>query len=278
MLIGNQEFDFSRQVYVMGILNVTPDSFSDGGFYLDPERALDRALRLQEEGAALIDLGAESSRPGARTIAVEEECGRLLPVLRKIIPRLRIPVSVDTRKAVVAERALQEGAMLINDISALRYDFRMAEVIAEAEVPCILMHMRGEPETMQREVRYLNVVSEVIHFLRSQLDLAVKMGISRDRILVDPGLGFGKLLEHNLEILKRLAEFKVLENPVVIGASRKTFVRHILERDDPLHPFVQTGSLAVAAVAVWNGASLLRAHDVEATCQVVKIVQALRTS
>jgi dihydropteroate synthase len=277
MLIGPREFDFSRHTYVMGILNVTPDSFFDGGLYEDPGRSLERALRMEEEGADLIDIGAESTRPGAQSISLEEEQRRLFPALRKIAGRIRIPISIDTRRAVTAEIALKEGASLINDVSAFRFDFRMPEVVAQAEAACILMHMRGEPETMQQDVRYLNVVSEIIHDLRGQMELAVRMGVERGRILVDPGIGFGKDLGHNLEILRKLPDMKALEAPIVVGASRKTFIRKILSCDDPQGRSVQSGSLAVAAIAVWNGAALIRAHDVRETVEVIRMVEALKS-
>lgn len=261
----------------MGILNVTPDSFSDGGRFIDPSRALEQALKMQEEGADLIDIGAESSRPGSQPTSATEEVHRLLPVIQRIRPRLKIPLSVDTRKASVAEIMLKEGVDMVNDISAFCYDFRMAELVAQTGVPSVLMHMRGEPQTMQKEVRYINVVSEIIHFLKKQIEIAVSIGVDRGRILVDPGIGFGKLAEHNLEILRRLSEFRHLEAPVVVGASRKSFIRHLLGVEDPLHPAVQNGSQAVAAIAAMNGASLLRVHNVAPTRQVLKIVEALKS-
>ncbi|MBI4374738.1 MAG: dihydropteroate synthase [Deltaproteobacteria bacterium] len=277
MRIGSQEFDFFHQVYLMGVLNVTPDSFSDGGLYSNPALALDRALQMEEEGARILDIGAESSRPGSKPITEEEEERRLFPVLKKIASKIRIPISIDTRRSRIAEMAIKEGGALINDITALRHDFRMGEVIAQAGVPCILMHMRGEPETMQREVSYIDVVSEAVHFLRQQVEVAVRTGVSRGQILIDPGIGFGKKPGHNLEILRHLAEFRVLESPIVVGASRKSFIRLLLGADDPRDATVRHGSLAVAAIAAWNGASLIRAHDVKETVEVLKMVAALRT-
>ena len=276
MLIGNTEFDFERRSYVMGILNLTPDSFSDGGRYFQPEAAVDQALRLEAEGAALIDIGAESSRPGAKEVPADEEWSRLAPVLRKLAPRLKVPISVDTRRAATAEQAVREGVSLINDISGLTHDFRMGEVIAQSGVPCILMHMRGEPETMQRAVRYLNVVSEIIHFLKKQIEVAVRMGISRSQILVDPGFGFGKELPHNLEILRRLSELKALEAPIVVGISRKSMIRQLLDEADPRSPEVAHGSVTAAAVAALKGASIIRSHDVGPTVRALKVVAAIR--
>jgi dihydropteroate synthase len=278
MQIGSRQFDFGLKTYVMGVLNLTPDSFSDGGLFNEPTRALDRALKMQAEGADIIDIGGESTRPGARAISLEEENRRILPILRIIAPRLEIPISVDTRRAAVADAALKEGASMINDVSALRYDFRMGEVVAQAGVPLILMHMQGDPETMQEGIRYLNVVAEIIHFLKAQTQVAIRFGIDRSRILIDPGIGFGKEGFHNLEILRHLNDFKVLENPLVVGASRKSFIRRIVESEDPRNGAVTNGSLAVAALAAWNGASLLRVHDVKETVAVLKVVQALKES
>ncbi|MBI2082975.1 MAG: dihydropteroate synthase [Deltaproteobacteria bacterium] len=278
MRIGSQEFDFSHKVYLMGVLNLTPDSFSDGGLYFDPAVALDRALQMEEEGAQILDIGAESSRPGSKPITEEEEERRLFPVLKKMVSKIRIPISIDTRRSRIAEIAIKEGGALINDITALRYDFRMGEVIAEAGVPCILMHMRGEPETMQQEVSYINVVSEIVHFLRHQMEMAIRIGIPRNQILLDPGIGFGKAPEHNLEILKHLQEFRVLENPLVIGASRKSFIRRVFGIENAQDPMVRHGSLAVAAIAAWNGASMIRVHDVRETAEVLKMVEALCTT
>lgn len=261
MIIGAKDFDFTRNVYLMGILNATPDSFSDGGFYLDPERALDRALRMEEEGADLIDVGGESTRPGADPVPVEEELKRVLPVLKKIVSRLKIPVSIDTRKAKVAEAAFAAGAALLNDVSALR-DPDMAAVAGKSGVPVILMHMRGEPKTMQADVHYDDIISEISNTLRERIAFAISRGISREKILIDPGIGFGKRVEDNLEILKRLSEFKKLECPIAFGSSRKSFIRKVLG-DDPQQ--VLMGSVMTALLAAERGASLLRVHDVKET-------------
>jgi dihydropteroate synthase len=257
-------------VRLMGILNVTPDSFSDGGLYLDPEKALDRALRMQEEGADLIDVGGESTRPGSDPVPAEEELKRVLPVLKKIVPWLKVPVSIDTRKAQVAEEALAEGVQWVNDVSALR-DPRMPRVIARAGVPVILMHMKGEPKTMQQKVHYNDAVREIFDYLKERIDYAVGEGISRDKILIDPGIGFGKRGEDNLEILKRLSEFKKLECPIVFGSSRKSFIRKLLG-DDPQQ--ILLGSVVTALLAAERGASILRVHDVKETRKILQFLNA----
>jgi dihydropteroate synthase len=266
MRIGQRDFDFSRQVYVMGILNATPDSFSDSGLYLDPERALDRALQMEEEGADIVDVGGESTRPGSDPIPIEEELERVLPVLKKIISRLKIPVSIDTQKAHVAEAAFAEGVVLLNDVSALG-DSRMPQVVIKAGVPVILMHKRGESKTMQEEIHYEDVVLEISSYLNERIRAAVDQGISRDKILIDPGIGFGKRVEDNLEILKRLSKFKKLECPIVFGSSRKSFIRKLLG-EDPQQ--ILLGSLATALLATERGVSILRVHDVKETKQTLR--------
>lgn len=272
MQIGNREFDFSRRVYLAGILNVTPDSFSDGGLYIDPERALTHALEMEAQGADLIDVGGESTRPGSRPVSEEEEVSRVVPVLKGIISRLKIPVSIDTRKARVAQVALKEGASLVNDISALG-DPAMADLVARAGVPVILMHMRGEPATMQEGIHYDDVLGEILLFLKERISYAVGRGIDRKKILIDPGIGFGKRVEDNLEILNRLAEFKKLESPIVFGSSRKSFVRKVLG-DTPQQ--VLLGSVATALVACERGASLLRVHDLPETLAVIRLAKPRR--
>jgi dihydropteroate synthase len=257
VIVGSRDFDFDRRVYVMGILNVTPDSFSDGGKFLDPEAALDRALRMQEEGADLIDVGAESTRPGASPVPAEEEVRRLVPVLKKILPRLKAPVSVDTRKTRVAEAALAEGAAMINDVSALE-GAGMAELAARRGVPVILMHKKGEPKTMQDDPSYGDVVAEVFSYLEGRIRFAVERGVGREKILVDPGIGFGKRPGDNWEILRNLGAFRSLGCPIVVGASRKSLVHGTLG-----------GSLAAALLAALGGAAVLRVHDVGATKELI---------
>jgi dihydropteroate synthase len=266
---------------LLGVVNVTPDSFSDGGRFLDPESAVAHALRLAEEGADLLDLGAESTRPGggiygagAPTVPAEEELGRLLPVLERLRPRTALPISVDTRKAAVARAALAAGADLINDVSALG-DPAMAEVVATAGCPIVLMHSRGELGSMQRGIAFSDVVAEVRAELAAHCDRAVARGIPREQLLVDPGLGFGKTGEHNLRLLRATAELTALGLPVVVGASRKSFLGEIAAAAiDARLP----GSLAAAGWAAQGGAALLRVHDVAATRQFLAVWRAVAAS
>ncbi len=251
----------------MGIVNVTPDSFSDGGRFLDPEKALEHALRLQEEGADLIDIGAESTRPRSLAVTEEEELSRVLPALRKIIPRLKIPVSIDTQKTAVAKAAFDEGAALLNDVSALKSP-GMAAITAKYEKPVILMHMRGEPETMQENPVYENVCREVAAFLESRIEFAVNHGIPRDQILIDPGLGFGKRFEDNLTLLNLLSTFRSLQAPIVVGASRKSFLKKIFGEEEAS---LLAGNAAASVIAASRGASILRVHDVAVTKAAIRL-------
>ncbi len=255
----------------MGILNITPDSFSDGGLYLDPERALDRALQMEEEGADLIDIGAESTRPGAEPISEDEESKRLFPVFKKIAPRLKIPISIDTQKGKIARKAVEEGAVLINDVSALR-DPEMVTLLAEKKMPIILMHMREEPRTMQKNVFYEDVLSEIGEFFRQKIDFAEARGIPRDKILIDPGIGFGKGNEDNFKIIRQLGEFKKWGCPIALGTSKKSFIRKTLGEDLSQ---VILGSLVTALFAAEHGASLLRVHNVRETKEVFRLARNL---
>ncbi len=256
----------------MGILNVTPDSFSDGGRYLNPRRAVAHALQMQEEGADLIDVGAESTRPGARPISAAEEMRRLLPVLDRIAGKLKIPVSVDTYKPSVAEAAVKAGAGLINDVTALR-DPRMPETVARAGVPVILMHMRGTPRTMQRSPRYRRLIPEILSDLKRSIRKAESAGVSRDKILTDPGLGFGKRPEDNLLLIRSIGVFKALGFPVVIGPSRKSFIGHVsgAPADQRL-----CGTAVAVAIGVFGGADIVRVHDVAAMRQAAAVAEAVR--
>jgi dihydropteroate synthase len=243
---------------VVGVVNVTPDSFSDGGRYLRPEAAVSLALGQVEEGAALVDVGGESTRPGSDGVSVEDELDRIEPVLERLAG---VPVSVDTSKAQVARRALELGAVMVNDVTALRADPELAGVVADGGAYLCLMHMLGEPRTMQDDPRYEDVVSEVKAFLEERLAFAVEAGIPEEHICVDPGIGFGKTVEHNLELLARLDELVALGRPVLVGASRKRFLGRVLGDPD-----ARTGPLAagvaVAVLAFERGASLFRVHDV----------------
>jgi dihydropteroate synthase len=244
---------------VVGIVNVTPDSFSDGGQHLDPESAAAAARRMAAEGAALVDVGGESTRPGSEGVSVDEELRRVVPVLEAVAGEL--PVSIDTSKAEVARRALDLGAVLVNDVTALRGDPELAGVVAGGASYLCLMHMLGEPRTMQDDPRYEDVVSDVARFLEERLAFAVAAGIPEERICLDPGIGFGKTMEHNLQLLSRLDELTALGRPILVGLSRKRFLGRVLGDPDALTGPATTG-LAAALVAYERGASLFRVHDV----------------
>ena len=260
----------SQRVHVMGIVNVTPDSFSDGGRFLDASSAIDHGLEMVEEGADILDVGAESTRPGASPVQADEEERRLLPVVSVLAEKARVPVSVDTTKASVARAALDAGATIVNDITA-GADPQMFGLIAERRVPVVLMHMRGEPRTMQTSVVYSDVVAEVRSFLEQRAAAARAAGI--EEILIDPGFGFGKLREHNLVLLGRLREFTTLGYPVVAGTSRKTFIGATLG-DLPVDERLE-GTAATVSLAVANGAAVVRVHDVRAMRRVVDMVSAV---
>ena len=256
----------------MGILNVTPDSFSDGGDFFDLEAALAHARLMVEEGAAIIDVGGESTRPGAVPVSEDEELRRVIPVVETLSRELPVPVSIDTSKPRVMREAVAAGAGMINDVRALRAEGAL-EAAAEAGVPVCLMHMRGEPRTMQREVHYDDVVKEVLDFLAGRLAACREAGIQEERLIVDPGFGFGKELVHNLELMRQLSRFLSLGRPVLVGLSRKSMIGGIL--DVPVTDRLY-GSLALATLAVWQGASLVRCHDVRPTVDAVRICQAVR--
>jgi len=259
---------------VMGVLNVTPDSFSGQSRYPDLPTALDAAKRMLDEGADVIDVGGESTRPGAAPVEEAEEINRVVPVVEGIKNALDVRVSVDTRKSAVAQRAIECGADLINDISALR-DRRMLPLLRETKTPVILMHMRGEPRTMQRETRYGDIAQEVAGFLQDCSDTAAADGLAGDKILVDPGIGFGKSVAGNMTLLDELPALRKIGRPILIGASRKSFIGNVLDLpvDDRLE-----GSLAVAAFAAAQGAHMVRAHDVRATLRVVRMIDAIRST
>jgi dihydropteroate synthase len=269
---GASRFDVTTRALVMGVLNITPDSFSDGGQFLDPAAALARGRTLIEEGADVIDVGAESTRPGSEAVAPEEQWQRLAPVIAPLALHPGACVSVDTASAWVAERALAAGARVVNDVSGLR-DPAMAGVTARAGAGLVLMHMRGEPRTMQAEPRYDDVEAEVTGFLLDRARAAEAAGVPRAAIALDPGIGFGKTLDHNLALLAGVAALVAHGYPVVIGASRKSFLGRLLDRTVEER---REGGLAVAAIAVFEGARIVRTHDVAATLDAVKTAEALR--
>jgi dihydropteroate synthase len=271
---GNRKFKWNQKTQIMGVLNITPDSFSDGGRYIDPSLAADRALQMQEEGADWVDVGAESSRPGAGVVTVFEEKKRILPVLKACSKILRIPVSVDTYKSEVARAAVEEGAQMINDIGALRFDPGMGKWVARLKVPVVLMHMRGKPRTMQKNPFYQDVVGNVLAFFRDRIAFARRCGISEDRLLIDPGFGFGKTSWHNMELTRRLWEFKILGRPIVMGPSRKSTLGFLLGGLPPEQRVEATG--AVVTASILKGADFVRVHDVQSMSRVVKIADAIR--
>jgi len=262
-----------ERVLIMGVLNVTPDSFSDGGRYPDVDAAVARAEAIEADGADLLDIGGESSRPGAQPVSLEEELARVLPVVLALAGRVRIPISVDTTKAEVARRALDAGATIINDISALRGDPGMADVVARSRAGLILMHMQGTPATMQDHPAHAAAGEEIMDFLQSRVDAAVAAGIDRERIAVDPGIGFGKTGEQSLALMGGLAAFLALGRPIVIGPSRKSFVGAVLER--PVHER-EWGTAAAVAVGVLQGAHVVRVHSVAQMRDVARVAQAIR--
>lgn len=265
--------DLGGRTALMGIVNVTPDSFYDGGRRLDPAKAVAHGIRMAEEGVDVIDIGGESTRPGAQSVSAEEEMARVLPVVRGLRRSVAVPLSIDTYKARVARAALDEGADIVNDISALRFDPEMASLIAAARVPVVLMHMRGSPRTMQEQPRYHNVLQEVKEFLAARTRFAVDAGVEPSRIVIDPGIGFGKTLNHNLILLRGLATLAESGQPLLVGASRKTFIGKILGvgPDERLE-----GSLAAAVAAVLAGANIIRAHDAKEARRAILIADAIR--
>jgi len=270
---GSYVLSTTDKTLIAGVLNVTPDSFSDGGQYFSPEKAIDRALEMADQGADLIDIGGESSRPFAESVSVDEELKRVMPVLEVLVRRLRIPIAIDTSKAPVMREAILAGASLVNDITALTVSPESAEIIREHRTGLVLMHMQGTPGTMQQKPQYEDVVREVKCFLSERLAFALGQGISREQIIIDPGIGFGKTLEHNLVLLNKLQEFTELACPILVGVSRKSFINALLNL--PVNERLE-GSLAAAVMAVCQGASLVRVHDVRETYRAMAVVDAIK--
>jgi dihydropteroate synthase len=260
----------------MGIVNVTPDSFSDGGSYFSPEQAVAHGLRLAEEGADIIDIGGESTRPGAAPVSAAEETERVLPVIAELAAQVDVPLSIDTTKAEVARKALAAGAEIVNDVSALRFDPGMGDVVAAGRVPVVLMHMRGTPRTMQHDIHYQSLIDDIRSFLEERIEYAVRAGIALDNIIIDPGIGFGKSIEKdNLFILNNLAAFTALGCPVLVGTSRKGFIGKLL--GTPVHER-EEGTAATVAIAIYNGAHIVRVHDVKSMKMVAAVASAIRKS
>lgn len=260
----------SKKPIIMGILNVTPDSFSDGGKFLNIQAAIAHAKKMVEDGADIIDVGGESTRPNSEPVSVEEELERAIPVIEKLKEELDVPISIDTCKPKVAEAALKAGASIVNDITALESD-EMAKVAAKHHATVVIMHMQGNPKTMQKKPHYKNIVGEVKGFLKKRIAKAKKFGIKK--IIIDPGIGFGKTVEHNLELIAKLSEFKSLGCPVMIGASRKSFIGKIL--NEPVENRLE-GTIIVNSIALMNGADILRVHDVKEARQAIQMVEAVK--
>lgn len=256
-------------IKIMGVLNITPDSFSDGGEFLNPQAAIDHALTMEKAGANIIDIGGESTRPGAEPVSAEEQLERVVPVIEGL--DLKIPISIDSRSPEVVEQTLKAGAGMVNLVGGIR-DENMAKILAQADVPVILMHMLGEPDNMQDSPEYHDVMDEIMDWARSQIELAEKAGISRQRIIIDPGIGFGKTLEHNLDIIRRLGELRILGVPVLLGTSRKSFIGKILNA--PVEERLE-GSLAATVLGAVNGADIVRVHEVSETVKALAIVSVI---
>jgi dihydropteroate synthase len=277
--LRTRTLDLARPV-VMGILNVTPDSFSDGGRFLEPAAAVARGEQLAEEGADIIDVGGESTRPYSNPVPAEEEIRRVVPVIAALAARVAVPISIDTTKSRVARRALEAGAALVNDISGLTVDPGIAGVAAEFRVPLVLMHMQGDPRTMQVAPHYDDLPGEIRAVLQAAAAAAERQGVPRSMLIADPGIGFGKTIDHNLRLIKGLAEFASLEMPLLVGPSRKSFIRRLVrhageEEIPPDRPDVETGTQAAVAAAVLNGAHMVRVHHVANTLATVKVVDAI---
>jgi len=278
-MVTNRHLNFDGHVLpigertcVVGILNVTPDSFSDGGLYLEADRAVLKAKQMESDGVDMIDIGGESSRPGSERITVSEELGRVIPVIRALVSAVRVPLLIDTYKSEVARQALAEGVSVVNDITALTGDPDMARTIAESDAGVILMHMKGDPKTMQDEPIYDDVIQEISSYLTESIHLAEQAGIDPDKIIIDPGIGFGKTVEHNLLILRELSRLKQLGKPIMIGTSRKSFIGSLTGKDPGGRTF---GTAASFTVAVMNGADILRVHDVDEMRDVMHVARAI---
>jgi dihydropteroate synthase len=278
---GNHVLDLGHRARIMGIVNVTPDSFSDGGKCFDADKAINQAEQLVEDGADIIDIGGESSRPYSEQVPIEEEARRVIPVIQVLAKRLPVPISIDTTKSEIARRAIDAGASIINDISAMRFDSEIAKVAAQNNTILILMHMKGTPKNMQLSPVYDDLMGEIRTFLNDVILSAQEHGVPKSNIIADPGIGFGKTVSHNLEIINNLDQLEALDVPILLGPSRKAFIRKILIQNDgtelkPDHPTIETGTLAAVAAAVMQGARIVRVHDVANTYSMLKVLDAIK--
>lgn len=278
--IGNKTFELGKKTIIMGILNVTPDSFSDGGDFISVDNAVKHALEMEKEGADIIDIGGESTHPGALKINIDEELNRITHVVEELVKKLRIPISIDTCKSEIAKKTLDLGASMINDITAFQGDKKLVNIVAGYNVPVCLMHMKGNPRNMQVNPEYEDIVKEIYSFLKERTEYAMFCDVKSENLIIDPGIGFGKRtgrgIEDNCVILHRLSELNKLGYPVMVGASRKTFIGNICGKDKPLPASERLeGSLAAAALAVVNGADILRVHDVKETKRCIDLVDSI---
>ena len=271
--IGDYKFNWEKRTYLMGILNVTPDSFSDGGDFNSLDTALSQAIKMAENGADILDIGGQSTRPGAEQITLETELNRVIPIIKLIRQKLSIPISIDTTKSEVAQAAINAGADIVNDISAGTFDQQMFSVVADLNVPLILMHIRGTPETMQSLTNYDDLISEIYQFFEVRIEAAIKAGIKRSHLIIDPGIGFAKTYSQNLEILRKIPVFKSLNLPILIGTSRKSFIGKIIGKNDPKKRVWGTATTCCAAIE--KGANILRVHDVQEMNDVIKVADAI---
>jgi dihydropteroate synthase len=278
--IGDKLYDLGKKTLIMGILNVTPDSFYDGGRHDTINYAIKHAIQMEKDGADIIDIGGESTKPGSVSVPLSVELARVIPVVEELIDKIKIPISVDTYKSEIAKKAVEIGAVMINDITALRMDKQLATVVAEHDVPIVLMHMQGTPTTMQFNPKYEDVMYEIKNFLKIRVSYAISCGVKKENIIVDPGIGFGKRtgegIEDNCEIIKRLGELKELEFPILVGVSRKAFIGNISNEKKPLSVSERLeGSLAAAVAATINGANIIRVHDVKETRKCLNVVDCI---
>lgn len=269
---GKYSLNYEKRTLIMGIVNVTPDSFSDGGQFHDSHEAIKHGIKMVSEGADILDIGGESTRPGSETVSKEKELERVMPVIEGLASEVNVPISIDTCKSEVARSAIKAGACIVNDISAMRFDPVIADVAAENKTLIILMHMQGTPKNMQKNPEYKDVMGEITGFLKERVDFAQSKGISNDQIIVDPGIGFGKNLEHNYQIMRNLKELKVLGRPILMGTSRKSFIGTTLDLDvnDRLE-----GTLATITMSIMNGADIVRVHDVLESKRVAQMTDAI---
>jgi dihydropteroate synthase len=270
--LRDRDLELGQKTLIMGILNVTPDSFSDGGFFFDPNKAIAQAIKMTEEGADIIDIGGESTRPGAESVPLEEEIRRVVPVIKELIKEIHLPISVDSYKSEVAKQALDAGAHIINDISGLRFDPAMAELAAQYNVPVVVMHIKGTPKDMQQNPKYEDLIYEIKSYLEEGVGLAEKAGLKRDQVIIDVGIGFGKTVSHNLELINRLDEFHTIGCPMLIGPSRKSFIGNIL--DLPVQERLE-GTAAAITMAVSRGVHIVRLHDCAPMKRVIQIADAI---